>query len=110
MIEHTVKRKDVYLETPGGKRQVIAEVIEACSNTSRLEVITDVTVMRSSPPPCPGTLLYSQPVTHTSAGCAEERGNGVMDGGGENKDRSERAGEKRLKVSDLNQHFNKYYS
>lgn len=77
MIEHTVKRKDVYQETRGGKRQVIADVIEACSNTSRLEVITDVTVIRSSMPPCPGTLLYSR-TSHTSAGRAEERENGVM--------------------------------
>lgn len=81
MIEHTVKRKDVYLETPGGKRQVMAGVLEACSNTSRLEVITDVTVIRSSLPPRPGTLLYSQHVTHTSGGRGEERGNGVRDGG-----------------------------
>lgn len=79
MIEHTVKRKDVYLETPGGKRQVIADVLEACSNTSGLEVITDVTVIRSSLPPCPGTLLIAS-TSHTSAGRAKERGNGVTDG------------------------------
>lgn len=64
MIEHTVKRKDVYPERRGGKRQVIAEVMEACSNTSRLEVITDVTVIRSSLPPRPGTLLHGQHVSH----------------------------------------------
>lgn len=65
MIEHTVKRKDVYPERPGGKRQVMADVMEACSNTSGLEVITDVAAIRSSPPPRPGTPLYSQHATHT---------------------------------------------
>lgn len=29
----------------------MADVIEACSNTSRLEVIADVTMIRSSTPP-----------------------------------------------------------
>lgn len=80
MIEHTVKRKDVYRGTAGGKRQVMADVIEACSDTSRLEVITDVTVIRSSLPPRPGAVLHSQHVTHTSAGRCEGRGNGVTGG------------------------------
>lgn len=41
----------------------MADVIEACSNTSRLEVIADVTMIRLSMPPCRGTALYTHHVT-----------------------------------------------
>lgn len=94
-------------ERRGGKRQVIADVIEACSNTSRLEVITDVTVIRSSLPPCPGTALYSQRVT--SAGRSGESGNGVTDGAGEQKagtrSKVQLSRGRWLKLFDLYQHF-----
>lgn len=40
----------------------MADVIEPCSNTSRLEVITDVTMIRSSMAPRCGTELYTHHV------------------------------------------------
>lgn len=40
----------------------MADVIEPCSNTSRLEVITDVTMIRSSMAPCCGAELYTHHV------------------------------------------------
>lgn len=49
----------------GRKRQVIADVIEHCSNTSHLEVIADVTMIRLLMPLFSGTVLYTHHVTHT---------------------------------------------
>lgn len=59
VIERTVKREDVYRGTCGRKRQVIAQVIERCSNASRLEVIVDVTMIRLWMLPVCGTVLYT---------------------------------------------------
>lgn len=64
----------------------MADVMEACSNTPGLEVITDAAAIRSSSSPRPGTPLCSRHATHTHV---VKRGNGVRDGGGE-----DRAGER----------------
>lgn len=52
----------------------MADVIEACSNTSRLEVIADVTMIRLSMPPCCGTVLYTHHVTYNHRLLQGERG------------------------------------
>lgn len=47
-----------------GKGLVVADVIQPCSNTSHLEVIADVTMIRSSMPFDGGRVLNIHPVTH----------------------------------------------
>lgn len=62
VIEHAVR---MWTEGQKADRELIADVIEPCSDTSRLEVVADVTMIRLSKVPFCGFYCFIPIMSHT---------------------------------------------